>query len=78
MLLKRGVDLNKKDKKFNNSAFWYLCYNAQLNPTTAVCEFISHCLDKNPDLDTPNFAGKTVNSLIMGSEDLQHLLRKDV
>jgi len=78
MLLKRGVDLNKKDKKFNNSAFWYLCYNAQLSPTTAICEFISYCLDKNPDLDTPNFAGKTVNSLIMGSEELQHLLRKDV
>lgn len=78
MLLERGVDLNARDKKFNNSAFWYLCHNARLNPTTAVCEFISHCIDRSPDLETPNYAGSTVKCLIMDSKELQHLLRKDV
>ncbi len=78
MLLERGVDLNARDKKFNNSAFWYLCLNARLSPTRDICNFISYCLDKNPDIEVPNNAGKTVKSLILESNELQGLLRKDV
>ena len=78
-LLNRGVDLDQKDKKFNNSAFWYLCLNAQRCNSIPMVEFISKCLAKNPDMDTTNKFGNSVRWLIetSGILELQKLIRKE-
>ena len=76
MLLEKDVDLNLRDKKFKNSAFWYLCYNACLCNTKLVFEFISKCIGKKPDLDSLNIAGKSIRDLIANSgiEYLQNIV----
>lgn len=63
-LIDRNVDLNLKDKKYNNSAFWYLCFEVFKNPSDEGNKLLIKCLEKKPDILSCNIAGYSVLKLI--------------
>ena len=61
-LIRLGVDLNLKDKKYGNTPFWYLCEKAiQINSEEAN-GMIRTCMKQTPDVRSSNIVGKTVET----------------
>lgn len=64
-LVEKGVDLNQKDKRDHNTAFWHLCFYAMMFRRPDVYELIELCMKKNPDIHCKNTSGKSVGSFIL-------------
>lgn len=64
-LIRLGVDLNLKDKKYGNTPFWYLCEKAIQINTEESNEMISICMEQTPNVRSSNVVGKTVEALVI-------------
>lgn len=63
-LIDMDVNFNLKDKKFNNSALWCLCQEVLKKRTEEGISVIVRCLGKQPDIQSLNKSGYSVEGLI--------------
>lgn len=63
-LIDMGVDLNLKEKKFNNSALWSICQEVLKKRTEEGSSLIVKCLSRQPDIKSLNKFGYSVEMLI--------------
>ncbi|MCG3087962.1 ankyrin repeat domain-containing protein [Sporosarcina cyprini] len=75
-LVKMGVDLNVKDKKYSNSAIITLCLEVLKKRTEDGNEFIVSCLKKKPNVHDFNKAGYSLERLIKerGTDEMKKVL----
>lgn len=75
-LVELGVDLNLQDKKYRNTAFWYLCQKAIMEDNDDMNSLIISCMRKSPNVDLKNVVGNTVRNMITerGSEELKKIV----
>lgn len=63
-LLDKGVSLNLKERKLNNSALWCLCQEIFKKRTEEGISLIEECLKRQPDIKSVNSSGFSVEWLI--------------
>ncbi|MEK4628236.1 ankyrin repeat domain-containing protein [Solibacillus sp. FSL R7-0682] len=72
-LVKMGVDLNLKDKKFTNTAVFSLCHEVLKTRTWEGINLIVKCLEKRPNFNDVNKHGISLKQLIeeRGTEEMK-------
>lgn len=75
-LVKLTVDFDLQDKKYGNSAFFTMCYEAFKVRSNETNELLLSCLELGPDVEIKNNAGYSVKRFIEenGDEDLKKAL----
>ena len=63
-MLDRGVSLNLKERRLNNSALWCLCQEIFKKRTEEGLSLIEACLKRQPDIKSVNNSGFSVEWLI--------------
>lgn len=75
ILLERGVSLNAREKRFNNTAFFSLCRDGMYAP--AAVPFLEKCIREGlADLDAENIRGRSARDIILdyGPDSLKKLV----
>ena len=67
---------NLKDKKYQNTSFWYLCKKAVQKNNKDMNLLIRLCMEKKPNIDLANIMGNTVRNMLLGrgSNELKEIV----
>lgn len=77
ILINKNVDLNLIEKRLNNSAFWYICFEVFKKRNVEGLKLIETCLNKGANIDSKNIAGLSIRDLIeeRGTNRLKKIIR---
>ena len=75
-LIDMNVNLDLKEKRFNNSSLWCLCQEVLKKRTEEGISLIIKCLKKKPDIKSLNSVGYSVENLIneRGTDEMKKVM----